>query len=116
MSRTLFENSKSALAFAGMTLFGAIAMVGTADNDGVLALVADRLAEQAPDNPNGGPAQTAAPAPTDTAVQSSQVFGTYEAVPSSSDIVIVTPATPDEVSTPPPVPGSGRNEPSQNVY
>lgn len=46
MSRTLFENSKAALAFAGMTLLGAIAMVGTSENDGVLPRVADTIAEQ----------------------------------------------------------------------
>lgn len=46
MSRTLFENSKAALAFAGMTIFGAVMMVGTSEKSGVLPTVADRIAEQ----------------------------------------------------------------------
>jgi hypothetical protein len=43
MSRTLFENSKAALAFAGLTLFGAVSMVGTSDNNGVLTAVVKRV-------------------------------------------------------------------------
>jgi len=43
MSRTLFENSKAALAFAAMTIIGAVAMVGTSDDSGVLPAVVERL-------------------------------------------------------------------------
>ncbi len=43
MSRTLFENSKAALAFAGITLLCAVSMVGTSDNDGMLPKLADRF-------------------------------------------------------------------------
>lgn len=43
MSRTLFENSKVALAFAAITVIGAVSMVGTSDDGGVLSAVVDRF-------------------------------------------------------------------------
>lgn len=46
MSRTLFENSKAALVFAGMTIVGALAMVGTEDSSGVLDKTVDRFGQQ----------------------------------------------------------------------
>ncbi len=49
MSRTLFENSKAALAFAAITLIGAVSMVGTSDGGGVLTAVVERFGT----NPEG---------------------------------------------------------------
>lgn len=46
MSRTLFENSKAALAFAGMTILGAAVMVGSGDGGGVLDQTVDRFAQE----------------------------------------------------------------------
>ena len=46
MSRTLFENSKAALAFAAMTILGAVSMVGTSDSGGVLDATVDRFAQE----------------------------------------------------------------------
>lgn len=46
MSRTLFENSKAALAFAGITIIGAVAMVGTDETGGVLDQTVERFAEE----------------------------------------------------------------------
>lgn len=43
MSRTLFENSKAALAFAAITVIGAVSMVGTSDDSGVLPAVVERF-------------------------------------------------------------------------
>lgn len=43
MSRTLFENSKAALAFAAITVIGAVSMVGTSDDGGVLTAVVERF-------------------------------------------------------------------------
>lgn len=43
MSRTLFENSKAALAFAAVTIVGAVAMVGTSEDSGVLPAVVERF-------------------------------------------------------------------------
>lgn len=43
MSRSLFTNPKAALAFAGATLVGAVAMVGTSDQDGVLPAVVEQI-------------------------------------------------------------------------
>ncbi|MFO6446812.1 hypothetical protein ACLBKU_06655 [Erythrobacter sp. NE805] len=51
MSRTLFENSKAALAFAGLTLLGAVSIIGTSENNGVLPAVVDRIANK-PDYAN----------------------------------------------------------------
>ena len=50
MSRTLFENSKAALAFAGVTIFGAVIMIGSPDNEGVLDKAVDRFAEKREDS------------------------------------------------------------------
>jgi len=49
MSRTLFENSKVALAFAAITVIGAVSMVGTSDEGGVLTAVVERFGT----NPEG---------------------------------------------------------------
>ena len=46
MSRTLFENSKAALAFAAVTIVGAVSMVGTSDDRGVLPTLVERLGEK----------------------------------------------------------------------
>lgn len=46
MSRTLFENSKAALAFAAMTILGAVAMVGTSETGGVLGAAVSRFGTQ----------------------------------------------------------------------
>lgn len=46
MSRTLFENSKAALAFAGVTIIGAVIMIGSPDNEGVLDKTVDSLSEE----------------------------------------------------------------------
>ena len=43
MSRTLFENSKAALAFAAITVIGAVSVVGTSDDGGVLTAVVERF-------------------------------------------------------------------------
>lgn len=61
MSRTLFESSKAALAFAGITLICAVSMVGTSDNDGMLPKLADRFgAKSAAVEPPSGPPPEAA--------------------------------------------------------
>lgn len=46
MSRTVFENSKAALVFAGMTIVGALAMVGTEDGGGALDKTVDSFRQQ----------------------------------------------------------------------
>lgn len=45
MSRTLFENTKAALAFAGITIVGAALMIGPGDGNGVLDRTVDRYSE-----------------------------------------------------------------------
>ena len=43
MSKNMFESSKAALAFAAVTIVGAVSMVGTSDDRGLLAILADRF-------------------------------------------------------------------------
>lgn len=46
MSRTLFENSKAALAFAGITIVGTAIVIGPSEGGGVLDRTADSYVEQ----------------------------------------------------------------------
>lgn len=121
MSRTLFENSKAALAFAAVTLVGAVAMVGSSDNEGVLPRVAEGLAEQ------NGKAGDTVPAPAvevsaqpGTPVKSGQseapVFGDYAPAPDSKAPQMIGPAYPSQVSPAPQAPGPGGLDPSMNAY
>jgi len=87
MSRTLFENSKAALAFAAVTIVGAVAMVGTSDNGGVLPAVVQKFSTQA--NGQAAPGQEgsgseggspeAQPTPK-------SVFGDYTGTPQSGPL------------------------------
>lgn len=46
MYKAVFQNSKAALIFAGLTIFGAAAMVGSSDDKGMVSRVADLVASQ----------------------------------------------------------------------
>ena len=46
MYKMVFQNSKTALAFAAMTVFGAVSMVGTSEESGVVTQAADLIAAQ----------------------------------------------------------------------
>jgi hypothetical protein len=46
MYKSVFQNSKAALVFAGMTIFGAVAMVGSPDDKGVLNKAVDRFSDE----------------------------------------------------------------------
>lgn len=46
MYRSIFQNSKAALVFAAMTIIGAIMMVGSGENGGVLSTTVDRFSQQ----------------------------------------------------------------------
>jgi hypothetical protein len=46
MYKLVFQNSKMALAFAAMTVFGAVSMVGTSEDGGVVTRAADLVAMQ----------------------------------------------------------------------
>ncbi|MCX9145822.1 hypothetical protein [Erythrobacter sp. WG] len=78
MSRTLFENSKAALAFAAVTLIGAVSMVGTSDDSGMLPKLASRFGSRPAD------AAPAIEAPTEEATEAApatekkQVSGWYD--------------------------------------
>ena len=46
MYKTVFQNSKAALLFAGLTIFGAVTMVGSPEDKGVLDRTADIFAAE----------------------------------------------------------------------
>lgn len=46
MYKTLFQNSKAALLFAGMTILGAVMMVGSPEDEGVLDKAVDRFGKE----------------------------------------------------------------------
>lgn len=105
MSRTLFENSKAALAFAAITIVGAVSMVGTSEDSGMLPKIADRFGKkpdyaEAPSAPppsesEATPAPEATPVPGWYDTPQTQVFGDYRPdEPGAAD----TAKTPDQAS------------------
>lgn len=101
MSRTLFENSKAALAFAGMTILGAVMMVGTSDKGGVLTRVDDALVNQrasiAADAQAFAKTQSVGDLPSDAGSgwgKPGAVFSEYNPVQSNPPKAIASPASP----------------------
>lgn len=97
MSRTLFENSKAALAFAGLILLGAITMVGTSENSGVLPTVADKLAEQrAANDARAFAEQQSVGEPTAPPA----VFGDFDPAEAETPQPLISPSAPAQGFTP----------------
>jgi hypothetical protein len=46
MYKTVFQNSKAALIFAGMTIFGAVVMIGSPEDKGVVTGAVDLIDDQ----------------------------------------------------------------------
>ncbi len=46
MYKTVFQNSKAALVFAGITIFGAVIMVGSPEDEGALTKTINRFSQQ----------------------------------------------------------------------
>jgi hypothetical protein len=46
MYKSVFQNSKAALAFAGLTVFSAVSLVGTSDDSGIVGTAADIIGAQ----------------------------------------------------------------------
>ena len=46
MYKSVFQNSKAALAFAGLTVFSAVSLVGTSDDSGIVGTAADMIGAQ----------------------------------------------------------------------
>lgn len=88
MSRSLFESSKTALAFAAVTLVGAVSMVGTSDNRGMLPKLAERF----------GARTVVAPEPEPSAEESAEA-----APPPEKKVVPGWYDTPQQAPTPSPV-------------
>ncbi len=80
MSRTLFENSKAALAFAAVIIVGAVSMVGTSDDGGVLPALVERLGAKPAGQASAEYAGEAGAAPAKAAVAAApaSVFGDYK--------------------------------------
>lgn len=79
MHRLIFQNSKIALAFAILTIVGAVSMVGTPDDTGVVAKAA-AFAKASGDYRAAGPASTSASRPAAV-----PVFGEYGASASNAE-------------------------------
>ncbi len=98
MSRTLFENSKAALAFAGMTMLGAVMMVGTAEKGGVLSRLDEHLSAQRANITNDAQAFAAAQSVGDQPSakgsgwgRKKEVFGEFD--PAKAGQAKIAPAT-----------------------
>ena len=97
MYKFVFQNSKVALLFAGMTLFSAVSMVGTSEDKGALTKVVDRFGAErssfaitaAPIAASGS--QGPAPSPQ------TSVFSSFD---SSAELAHETGALPDETNQP----------------
>jgi|GEM_PF-6453824 len=77
MYKAVFQNSKVALAFAGLTILSAVSMVGTSEDSGVVGRVTgfvaasrDRLADTGGEGQNGG-------GDVESVVAEPSVFGDY---------------------------------------
>lgn len=46
MYKSVFQNSKAALAFAGLTVFSAVSLVGTSDESGIVGTAAEFIGAQ----------------------------------------------------------------------
>ena len=46
MYKSVFQSSKAALAFAGLTVFSAVSLVGTSDDSGIVGKAADFISAQ----------------------------------------------------------------------
>lgn len=64
MYKTVFQNSKGALVFAGLTIVGAVSMVGSPDNGGVLNTAVERFGKE-----------------RETIVEDTQAFAETQSVP-----------------------------------
>lgn len=129
MSRTLFENSKAALAFAGMTLLGAVMMVGTSEKGGLLSrvddIVADQRAQIAADAKAFAASQSVGDQPSASASgggKPGSVFGDYDPAKAAQPgpaSVFTAPATGGGPMTAPLAPGAvvddGSAPPNQGV-
>lgn len=73
MYRALFQNSKVALGFVAVTILGAVSMVGTSDNSGLLLRAASLVGGVRSDTAGTPAAASASEAPPPS------VFGDYEA-------------------------------------
>lgn len=77
MYKQVFQNSKVALLFAGITLFSAVSMVGTPDDSGVLTKAVDLAESQRGAFARDPQASAEGESPGDNAGGNSPVFGDF---------------------------------------
>lgn len=77
MYKAVFQNSKVALLFAGMTLFSAVSMIGTSEDQGVLPEAAQRIEAQRRNDSPGAQAFAASEGQGDTAPAGNSIFGEW---------------------------------------
>lgn len=77
MSRTLFENSKAALAFAAVIIVGAVSMVGTSDDRGVLPALVERFSAKPAGQPGAETSGEGNQAASNAPAAPASVFGDY---------------------------------------
>ena len=81
MYKHLFQNSKAALLFAGITLFGAVSMVGTSEESGVLTKAVDLVGAQRDAFAGDAQAYAEGQSVGDTPPAEKPVFGEFSGAP-----------------------------------
>lgn len=78
MYKTVFQNSKVALLFAGMTLFSAVSMVGTQEESGLLGKAVDRFGAERDAMASGAQAFAEGRSKGDAPGEADAVFGEFD--------------------------------------
>ena len=78
MYRSVFQNSKVALVFAGMTLFSAASMIGTSDDGGMVTDTVERLEDYRGAFAMPSQAEGQATSGGDEGQAEASVFGDYQ--------------------------------------
>ncbi|RNJ64192.1 MAG: hypothetical protein EDM03_07625 [Porphyrobacter sp. IPPAS B-1204] len=84
MYKAVFQNSKVALLFAGMTLFSAVSMVGTSEDKGALTEAVDRFGAQRSAFASNAAAFAEGRSEGDAPPAEKPVFGEFGGGPSAS--------------------------------
>lgn len=95
MYKSVFQSSKMALLFAGLTLVSAVSMVGTPDNNGVVTEAVDRIESGRTAFANDARAYAEARSQGDAPPAEAPVFGDFESAAASAP----TGATPNSAQS-----------------
>lgn len=94
MYKIVFQNSKIALAFAAMTVLGAVSMVGTPEDSGVVTQAADLIAAQRQSIASNAAAYAESQSGGDVTIKAKppSVFGDYTPADQAAAKQVVTAA------------------------